>query len=124
LRRVKPAAPPRARRVDFDGALLCHGTDSSFTGRSAGPAQSPSTRIQQEAVMFPEYRQLITRLKAENGHFSALFQRHNDLDQEIKNMEAGIVPASDTSVEILKKEKLLLKDKLYSLLKAADQSAG
>ncbi|MFY2629071.1 YdcH family protein, partial [Achromobacter dolens] len=26
--------------------------------------------------MFPEYRQLITRLKAENGHFSALFQRH------------------------------------------------
>lgn len=39
-------------------------------------------------------------------------------------MEAGIVPASDTSVEILKKEKLLLKDKLYSLLKAADQSAG
>lgn len=74
--------------------------------------------------MFPEYRQLITRLKAENGHFSALFQRHNDLDQEIKNMEAGIVPASDTSVENLKKEKLLLKDKLYSLLKAADQSAG
>ncbi|CAB3630324.1 MAG: DUF465 domain-containing protein [Achromobacter sp.] len=74
--------------------------------------------------MFPEYRQLITRLKAENGHFSALFQRHNDLDQEIKNMEAGIVPASDTNVEVLKKEKLLLKDKLYSLLRAADQNAG
>ncbi|MGE8640611.1 MAG: YdcH family protein, partial [Achromobacter sp.] len=42
--------------------------------------------------MFPEYRQLITQLKSENAHFSALFQRHNDLDQEIKNMEDGIVP--------------------------------
>ena len=39
-------------------------------------------------------------------------------------MEAGIVPASDTNVEVLKKEKLLLKDKLYSLLRAADQDAG
>ncbi len=74
--------------------------------------------------MFPEYRQLITQLKAENGHFSALFQRHNDLDQEIKNMEAGIVPASDGAVEVLKKEKLLLKDKLYSLLLAADQKTA
>ena len=39
-------------------------------------------------------------------------------------MEAGIVPASDTSVEVLKKEKLLLKDKLYNLLRAADQNGG
>jgi uncharacterized protein YdcH (DUF465 family) len=94
-----------------------------------GPACRPqrsrfSTGSQHEAAMFPEYRQLITQLKAENGHFSALFQRHNDLDQEIKNMEAGIIPASDGAVEVLKKEKLLLKDKLYSLLLAADQKAG
>ena len=41
--------------------------------------------------MFPEYRQLITQLKSENAHFSALFQRHNALDQQIQNMEAGIV---------------------------------
>jgi uncharacterized protein YdcH (DUF465 family) len=58
--------------------------------------------------MFPEYRQLITRLKSENAHFSALFQRHNDLDQEIKNMEAGIQ----------------LKDKLYGILRAAEQDGS
>ena len=65
--------------------------------------------------MFPEYRQLITQLKSENAHFSALFQRHNALDQQIQNMEAGIVPASGNDVEVLKKEKLQLKDKLYGI---------
>ncbi|APX75770.1 YdcH family protein [Achromobacter insolitus] len=74
--------------------------------------------------MFPEYRHLITQLKSENAHFSALFQRHNDLDQEIKNMEAGIQPASGNEVEVLKKEKLHLKDKLYSILRAADQGGS
>ena len=57
--------------------------------------------------MFPEYRQLITQLKSEN---ISLFQRHNALDQQIQNMEAGIVPASGNDVEVLKKEKLQLKD--------------
>ena len=51
-------------------------------------------------------------------------QRHNDLDQEIKNMEDGIVPSSGTNIEVLKKEKLQLKDKLYGLLRAADQGGG
>lgn len=73
--------------------------------------------------MFPEYRELITQLKSENGHFSALFQRHNAMDQEIQNMEAGIVPASSDSIEALKKEKLLIKDKLYGMLRAADPNA-
>ena len=74
--------------------------------------------------MFPEYRRLITQLKSENAHFSALFQRHNDLDQEIQNMEDGIVPTAGVNIEVLKKEKLLLKDKLYGLLKAADQNGS
>ena len=73
--------------------------------------------------MFPEYRQLITQLKSENAHFSALFQRHNALDQQIQNMEAGIVPASGNDVEVLKKEKLQLKDKRYGMLRAADGHA-
>ena len=41
--------------------------------------------------MFPEYRDLITQLKTEDTRFSKLFDKHNELDQKIKNMEAGIV---------------------------------
>lgn len=40
--------------------------------------------------MFPEYRDLITRLKTEDAHFTRLFDKHNAIDQQIKNMEARI----------------------------------
>lgn len=67
--------------------------------------------------MFPEYRDLITRLKTENAHFVRLFDEHNELDQRIKNLEARIELATDTEIEALKKEKLALKDQLYVILK-------
>jgi uncharacterized protein YdcH (DUF465 family) len=69
--------------------------------------------------MFPEFRDLISTLKTEDAHFARLFERHNDLDQQIKNMENGPIPADGRSIETLKKEKLLLKDKIYVVLKKA-----
>ncbi|AAQ60975.1 YdcH family protein [Chromobacterium violaceum] len=68
--------------------------------------------------MFPEYRERITRLKTEDAHFARLFDKHNQLDQQIKNMEDRIVSATHEEIETLKKEKLKLKDELYALLKA------
>lgn len=67
--------------------------------------------------MFPEYRDEISRLKVEDAHFSRLFHRHNELDHEIKNMEAGIIPATHEVIETRKKEKLHLKDQLYVILR-------
>ena len=72
--------------------------------------------------MFPEFRGLITDLKGQDPRFSRLFQRHNELDQEIKNMELGLVPAAGVLIEQLKKEKLLVKDQLYSILRKASMS--
>jgi len=69
--------------------------------------------------MFPEYRDLISRLKGHDIHFTRLFEKHNDLDQRIKNMEAQIQPSTQPEIETLKKEKLLLKDQLYVILKKA-----
>ncbi len=68
--------------------------------------------------MFPEYRDLITTLKTTNLHFKTQFERHNDLDQQIKNLEGnqGHVHARAEEIEALKKEKLALKDELYKLL--------
>ena len=68
--------------------------------------------------MFPEYRELITELKTTDHHFSRLFDKHNDLDQKIKNLESGIEKATDLEIESLKKEKLHLKDELYTILKS------
>lgn len=69
--------------------------------------------------MFPEYRDLISRLKTEDAHFSRLFERHNELDHRIQRMETGDAPADHVAIETLKKEKLLLKDQLYGVLKKA-----
>ena len=72
--------------------------------------------------MFPEYRDLISRLKTEDAHFTRLFDEHNELDQKIKNLEARIELATDAEIETLKKEKLALKDQLYVILK--DEAAA
>ncbi|ABE33348.1 hypothetical protein DR64_4979 [Paraburkholderia xenovorans LB400] len=69
--------------------------------------------------MFPEFRDLISRLKTEDAHFSRLFDRHNELDHQISNMETGVTPSDNSAIEALKKEKLQLKDELYAVLKKA-----
>ncbi|ECE5745366.1 TPA: DUF465 domain-containing protein [Salmonella enterica subsp. salamae] len=70
--------------------------------------------------MFPEYRMLISRLKNENAHFSALFHEHNALDAEIKQREM-ISGFRDAETEVLKKKKLHIKDELYRILKSYDE---
>ncbi len=66
--------------------------------------------------MFPEYRDLITQLKTSDAHFVNLFNQHNELDQQIKNLEDGANHASHEQIETLKKHKLLLKDRCYAIL--------
>ena len=72
--------------------------------------------------MFPEYRDLITKLKHTDHHFTRLFDKHNDLDQKIKNMEVHISPGTHEEIETLKKEKLLLKDQLFTILQKQSQA--
>jgi len=69
--------------------------------------------------MFPEYRDLITTLKTSDAHFVRLFDKHNELDQKIKNMESRVEVGTPDEIEVLKKEKLNLKDELYAILKKA-----
>lgn len=72
--------------------------------------------------MFPEYRDLITQLKTSDQHFTRLFDKHNALDQTIKNMESHVEVATPDEIETHKKEKLMLKDQLYAILKKASAS--
>lgn len=74
--------------------------------------------------MFPEYRDLITQLKGHDAHFTRLFDKHNTLDQAIKNKEALVQPGAQIEIEQLKKEKLALKDELYVILKKASAAAA
>lgn len=69
--------------------------------------------------MFPEHRDLITKLKTENDlHFVKLFDEHNELDTEITNLENDPVASASRAdeIETLKRKKLALKDELYQYL--------
>ena len=64
--------------------------------------------------MFHEYRDLITELKQKDAHFHKLFEKHNDLDHSIIRLEES--HADQFEIESMKKEKLKLKDEIYSMI--------
>lgn len=74
--------------------------------------------------MFPEYRDLISKLKTSDLHFRHLFDQHNELDQKIKNLEGHVdhAHARQEDIEDLKKQKLHLKDQLYAILQQVSKA--
>ena len=66
--------------------------------------------------MLHEYKEEIHELKMNNAHFAKVFEKHNDLDQKVEDAEADRVILTDVELEILKKEKLLLKDEAYKMI--------
>lgn len=68
--------------------------------------------------MFPEHRELISKLKTSDKHFEKLFDKHNELDAQIINLEKDPIAAAsrDDEIEALKKQKLQLKDEIYKIL--------
>lgn len=73
--------------------------------------------------MFPEYREKIAHLRAHDRHFSRIFDEHNKLDHEVQQLEDKHSPAVQTELEELKKQKLLLKEEIYLMLRKEDSSA-
>lgn len=66
--------------------------------------------------MLHEYREEISKLKAENAHFAKIFEKHNELDAKIDSVEAGREHMDHLELEKLKKEKLRLKDEAYAMI--------
>lgn len=74
--------------------------------------------------MFPEYREQIAHLRANDRHFSRIFDEHNKLDHEVKQLEDKRSPALDDEIEALKKQKLLMKEEIYAMLRKAEGNAA
>ncbi|MCX8649695.1 YdcH family protein [Gilliamella sp. B2776] len=72
--------------------------------------------------MFPEYRELISKLKNNDLRFQKLFDLHNELDQKIKNIESGITVDTSETIDELKKQKLKLKDEIYDILRKTNDN--
>ena len=67
---------------------------------------------------FPEHKDRIHELKMSDEKFATMFDRYHELDHEIHRIETGVENSSDEYIEQQKKERLLLKDQLYEMIKA------
>ena len=66
--------------------------------------------------MLHEYKNEIHELKLSDAHFAKVFEKHNALDKQVEDAEAGRTLLTDVELETLKKEKLLLKDEAYKMI--------
>ncbi len=66
--------------------------------------------------MFEYDHEIVESLISKDRDFERLYNKHGELKQRVEKANAGAEPIDDLSLEQLKKEKLLVKDRLASLI--------
>lgn len=66
--------------------------------------------------MFEYDNDIVESLLSENKDFERLYAKHGELKQRVEQANAGVEPIDNLSLEQLKKEKLLVKDRLAGLI--------
>lgn len=72
---------------------------------------------------FPEFKEEIHHLKMNDNHFARLFKEYHEVDHEVHRIEQGVENTSDDYLEEQKKQRLFLKDQLFTMLKKAQAVA-
>lgn len=73
---------------------------------------------------FPQFKELIDELKANDLKFKEHFQQYAELDQEIEGLERRDSPIGDDKLHRMKQKRLQLKDDLYKTLVKKSNGAG
>ncbi|MBC9252280.1 GTP-binding protein [Pseudomonas alcaligenes] len=73
---------------------------------------------------FPEYRQQLQTLHAEDAHFARLAQQYESLDKRIYEVEDGRESLNDLALHALKNERVALKDQIAECLRKANGKGG
>jgi hypothetical protein len=66
--------------------------------------------------MFEYDQHIVNSLLSENNDFKRLYDKYDMLKQRVKEANAGVVPMDNFSLENIKKEKLLLKDRMAHMI--------
>ncbi len=66
---------------------------------------------------FPDLEETIRNLRQSDATFASLMEKHDSLDNEIRNLEELNQPIDDLKMEELKKTRALLKDQIYQYLR-------
>jgi uncharacterized protein YdcH (DUF465 family) len=66
--------------------------------------------------MFEFDQQIVDSLLSENIDFKRLYEKHDMLNQQVDEINSGNVTTDDITLEKMKKEKLLLKDRMSVMI--------
>jgi uncharacterized protein YdcH (DUF465 family) len=72
---------------------------------------------------FPELVGKIDEMRKSDGDFAEDMDRYDTLDARVRKLEELGTPVADETIEDLKKERLLLKDRLYGRLRSEAAAA-
>ena len=68
------------------------------------------------AEEFPDKTDKLHDLKMSDAHFARLFDEYHVVNREIHRIESRVEPATDERTTDLRKQRLLLKDEIASML--------
>ncbi|HEY7841099.1 MAG TPA: DUF465 domain-containing protein [Gammaproteobacteria bacterium] len=66
--------------------------------------------------MFEYDQQIVDALLTQNADFKRLYDKHVELKQRVTEANAGTEPVDDYALENMKKEKLMLKDRMAAMI--------
>ena len=69
--------------------------------------------------MFEDHQDAVQQLLETNKEFRYFYKQHESLDKQVDKAESGNLPMDEMQLNEIKKEKLLAKDKLISMLQDA-----
>ncbi|MFO1435636.1 MAG: YdcH family protein [Gammaproteobacteria bacterium] len=66
--------------------------------------------------MFEFDQDIVSTLLNEDGNFRRLYDKHHALKERVSTANVGGEPLDDFSLETLKKQKLMLKDQMATII--------
>ena len=66
--------------------------------------------------MFEYDQAIVTKLLEEDDTFRDLYEQHRKLDEQVGEADSGVRPLDDVTLHRLKKEKLMIRDRLATLI--------
>ena len=66
--------------------------------------------------MFEFEQDIVDTLLTQSPDFKRLYEKHSELKQKVRDANLGADPIDDFALENMKKEKLLLKDRMAAMI--------
>lgn len=72
------------------------------------------------AEEFAGHGETIHKLKVSDPHFKALMAKNHELWKQIQNIQNGLTPTADATLETLEKQRLLILDDIAARIAKAE----